>query len=366
MSVYIHIPFCKTICDYCDFCKYYYNKKWISSYLDTLELEILKYYKNDLIETIYIGGGTPNSLDIEDLNRLFLIIKKLNTNILEFTIECNLDVTEEQLILFKNNGVNRISIGIQTINEHLLKKMGRFHTRSEVINKINLIKKYFNNINIDLMYALPSETIEDLNNDLDFYLSLDVSHISTYSLMIEPNTKMYINGVKNIDEELDFKMYNLILKKLIDNGYEHYEISNYCKKGYESKHNLVYWNNEEYYGFGISASGYVNNIRYTNTKSYNNYLKDDYRIEEINLTINEKIENEFILGLRKIKGIDIFKFKEKYNLDIFNIDIVKNLLNERKLELNDNYLRIPDKYIYISNNILCEFMGFDYSKLCNK
>ena len=280
-SVYIHIPFCNHICSYCDFCKIYYNEKLVDKYLNELDKEIKNRYNNEVINTIYIGGGTPSSLDINQLKRLFETIKVFNTKDLEFTIECNIEnITEEKMALFKQCGINRVSIGVQTLNDKHIKFLNRFHNKTDVKNKIELAKKYINNINIDLIYAIPGETLEELSQDLDFIIDLDINHISAYSLIIEEHTKLFIYKVTNIDEEMDFEMYKLICKKLKENGYNHYEISNYSKKGYESKHNLVYWNNQMYYGFGLGASGYINNVRYENTRSINKYLSSNYIFDE--------------------------------------------------------------------------------------
>lgn len=358
MSVYIHIPFCESICSYCDFTKFYYDEDRASKYLDALKLEVLKYYKNDLVKTIYIGGGTPSSLSINNLKKLFDIIKLFRYEELEFTFECNIDISEEKLKLLKQNGVNRISIGLQSISPKLLKIMNRIHTKEQVVDKINVIKKYFNNINIDLIYALKDETILDLNDDLKFFLSLDVAHISTYSLIIEKNTLLYINKYPMIDEDIDYKMYKIINKTLVKNGYINYEISNYCKKGYYSRHNLTYWNNLNYYGFGIGASGYINDTRYDNTKSYKKYISGFYRNDETILSIKEKIENEFILGFRKINGISIEDFKNKYSFDLKNLEIVKKLVSEKKLLIKDDFIKINPKYIYTSNSILLNFIDF--------
>jgi len=360
MSIYIHIPFCTSICSYCDFCKFYYNELWVDNYLNELEREIKSNYKNEIISTIYIGGGTPSCLSIKQLNKLFDIISIFNlSSDFEFTIECNVDVEEEKIKLFKNNKVNRISIGVQTVNESHLKLLGRNHTKEMVLDKINIIKKYFDNINIDLMYAFKNQTIEDLKKDLEFYLKLDIPHISTYSLIIEPNTKLYIEKLENIDEDLDYEMYNLINKTLKENNYVHYETSNYSKIGYESKHNLTYWNNLEYYGFGIGASGYINNTRYDNTRSYNNYINGNYIKEKHELSKLEKIENEFILGFRKIKGITIEDFNKKYDIDLLNLDVVKKLLKENKLVKEENNIKINEEYLYVANSILIEFMGLE-------
>ena len=359
-SAYIHIPFCKTICSYCDFCKMFYNEKLVDNYLLELEKEINKNYKGETLKTIYIGGGTPSSLNIKQLNKLLNIIKifKLEKDY-EFTVECNIEnITKEKLELLYKNKVNRLSIGIQTFNEKYLKFLNRNHTKEEIIKKITLAKKIgFKNINIDLMYAFPNETLEELEEDINEFLKLDIEHISTYSLIIEPHTKLYIDKIENIDEDLDRKMYDLICKKL--NKYNHYEISNFGKEGYESMHNLTYWNNENYYGFGLGASGYINNTRYDNTKSINEYLKGNYIKNKEILTKNIEIENEFILGLRKIKGINIEKFNKKYD-NIFKYDVVNRLLKQNKLVTDNKNIFINNEYIYTSNNILIEFIGENY------
>ena len=353
MSVYIHIPFCQNICSYCDFCKFYYNEKWVDNYLSALEKEIKSNYKGEVVETIYIGGGTPTCLNINQLERLLKLTNLFNKNKIEFTVETNIDLSLEKIKLLNKYGVNRISIGVQTVNPKYLKFLNRNHTKEDVVNLINLLKKFDFNINVDLIYAIPGETLEELNEDLDFILSLDVNHISTYSLIIEPHTKLYIDNVSNIDEDLDYEMYKLINKKL--ENYHHYEISNFAKKNYESKHNLVYWNNLNYYGFGLGASGYIDNIRYDNTRSYNNYINGKYLLEKHELDLNEIISNEFILGLRKIDGIDVNNFYNKYNMDITSIDVVKQLLKGKQEILTDK-LKINPKYIYISNTILVNFI----------
>ena len=358
-SVYIHIPFCESICSYCDFSKVYKNKLWIDKYLIALEKEINNNYKGEILNTIYIGGGTPSCLDLDELEKLFNIIRKFNlSNNVEFTFECNIEnIDYDKLYLLYRNGVNRLSIGVQTFNSKLLKYLNRNHDKKMVFNKIRIMKDIgFNNINIDLIYAIPNQTLEDLKNDIDNFLNLDINHISTYSLIIEPHTSLYIKNEKNIEEELDYEMYNYICNKLKDNGYVHYEISNFSKKGYESKHNLTYWNNLEYYGFGMGASGYIDNIRYDNTKSLTKYLNGEY-LEESNLVNEkEKLQNEFILGLRKTDGINKLDFYNKYNIDILNIDIVKKLLKEKKLLENKKNIFINPKYIYTSNSILIEFI----------
>lgn len=360
-SAYIHIPFCNSICSYCDFCKLYYTEKWIEPYLKSLELEIQNNYKGEILNTIYIGGGTPSSLSVSELNYLFKILKKFKTSEnLEFTFECNIeDINLDKIKILKKNGINRLSIGVQTFNEKHIKLLNRHHIKNEVFEKIKLLKENgFNNINIDLIYAIPGQTLKDLEQDLDYFLELDIPHISTYSLILEQNTKLYIENYENISEELDYEMYELIKRKLTN--YHHYEISNFSKPGYESKHNLTYWNNDSYYGFGLNACGYDGKFRYINTKNINKYMNGNWLQEKEEVSFNEKIENLFILGLRKIDGINIDDIKNKYNLNIINIDVVKKLISEKKLVIDSRYIKISKDYIYTSNDILIEFLGGKY------
>lgn len=360
MSIYVHIPFCNTICSYCDFCKRIYDKKYINKYLNELSKEISKNYKNELVKTIYIGGGTPSSLSLDELDKLFTIINIFNKDSnYEYTIECNIEsLTEEKIKLFSKYGINRVSIGIESFDKNNLKFLNRTCNYKEVKNKIKLLKKNkISNINVDLIYAIPKETLKVLIKDLKLINKLKIKHVSTYSLIIENNTCLKIQGIKNIDEEIDYKMYKYIKKYLKKNNFIHYEISNFAKKGYFSKHNLTYWNNEQYYGFGLGASGYINDIRYTNTRSLTNYLKGNYIFEKekMNKTLNK--ENELILGFRKIKGINKNIFYNKYNERLEEKEIIIKLLKKGLLKQNKNNIYINNKYIYTSNNILADIIG---------
>ena len=358
ISIYIHIPFCKSICTYCDFAKLYHNKEWIEGYLESLEKEIKSNYKGEKVKTIYIGGGTPSSLPIDSLKKLFNIIKIFNYKDIEFSFECNIEnINEELLELLKSSGVNRLSIGVETFNPKYLKFMGRNYNKFDIIKGIELSKKYFNNISVDLMYAFPNQTLDELKNDIKEFKKLDIPHISTYSLIIEPHTVIY-NKVSNIDPELDRNMYDLIIDEL--NDYKHYEVSNFGKDGYQSKHNLTYWNNEEYYGFGLGSGGYIDNVRYMNTRNIKEYINGNYRLDSDILSDNEIVENAFILGLRKIDGINKEEFNSKYKLDINKIDIVNKLISENKLVDDGVNIKINNDLIYVSNSILCDFIGVDY------
>lgn len=356
-SVYIHIPFCNTICSYCDFPKVYSSVCDKGLYLETLKKEIKTNYKNEIVNTIYIGGGTPSVLSIEELKKLLEITNlfKKNTNT-EFTIECNIEsIDEEKLKLLKKYNVNRISIGIESFDKKIISYLNRFHTKKETIKKIKLVKKYFNNINIDLMYAIPGQSIKSLKKDIKTYLKLKIPHISYYSLIIEPHTKLYNENTSYIDEDIDYKMYKIITKKL--KKYHHYEISNFSYVGYESKHNLVYWNNEEYYGFGLGASGNINGVRYNNTKNIHKYINGDYKLEETKLTEEEKMQEEMFLGLRKLDGVDINKFEKKYHKKIEEVFDIKDLLEKNILIKKDGYMFINKNNIYTSNDIMIRFVG---------
>ena len=357
-SVYIHIPFCKSICSYCDFCKFLHEEVYASEYLNELSKEIDKYYDNDKIRTLYIGGGTPSVLSLNNLKKLFEITKKFDTSLLEeFTFEMNIDdITEEKLLLLKTNNVNRISIGIQSFNEINLKYLNRKHTKNEIIKNINLAKNYFTNINVDLMFALPIETFSTLKKDVKEILKLDVPHISTYSLIIEQNTVLSHSKVKPIEEDLDYKMYSYILKELKKNNYNHYEVSNFAKEEYQSKHNLNYWQNNEYYGFGLGAHGFISELRYENTRSFNTYLKGNYRFNELVLSKREDMENEVILGLRKLEGINIVDFFNKYKINIQEEFNITPLLKNGLLKIKDNNIYISEEKIYIMNTILNEIL----------
>lgn len=358
-SIYIHVPFCKNICSYCDFCKYYYNEKWVNDYLDSLELEIKDRYMDEIIKTIYIGGGTPSSLNEKQLLRLFNILKIIKLdNEYEFTFECNLsDITSSLVSILKKNKVNRVSIGIESFDKDNNILLDRNSKYEDAKNKINLLKENgINNINIDLIYAIKNQSIHKLKKDLKLFNKLNVTHISTYSLMIQKNTKLYNKNILPIDENLDYKMYKTICKYLKRKGFIHYEISNFCKEGYESRHNLVYWSNEEYFGFGPGASGYADGVRYDNTKNLNKYFNGEYISNKEILSEKDIMDYEIILGLRKINGINIKEFYEKYHVNIQSKYPVEELINSGDLiHKNGNIFINPDK-LYIMNEILLKLL----------
>lgn len=358
-AIYIHIPFCKTICSYCDFCKLFYDEGWSKKYLKSLYQEVKDRYAGEDISTIYIGGGTPSSLSEREIEYLLKITKLFHQKeTVEFTFECNLnDITKEKLKLLKSYGVNRLSIGVQSFQENILDFLGRHHTYQEAKNAINLARNEgFDNINLDLIYAIPFQTLKDLKKDLELFIKLKPDHISTYSLMIEPHTLLSANKITPISSETDYKMYEFINKYLKKHHYTHYEVSNFAKTNKEAKHNLKYWNNQEYYGFGLSASGYIENIRYTNTKSLTKYLNGDYKGTQEILSKQDKMENEIMLGFRKMKGISKSEFLEKYNIPIEEAFPIKPLLKNKDLAEKNGFIYIPKEKIYIMNEILLKMI----------
>ena len=370
-SVYIHIPFCNNICSYCDFTKLYYNKKYINSYLDSLEKEILLNYKGEVIETIYIGGGTPTSLSAQQLDALLKGIREELPFVDgdEFTVEANPgDLTLEKLQVLQNYGVNRLSMGVQSFNDRLLKKIGRKHTAQDVYDTMKIFEAAdFKNVSIDLIFALPNQTIEDFEDTLNQALSLDLPHYSMYSLILE-NKTMFYNWARQgrlhlpgIDVEGD--MFELAIEKMTKAGRHQYEVSNFCIPGKESQHNLVYWNNEHYYGLGAGASGYLGNIRYKNHGPIQHYLKPlrENELPTINvetLTVDNQMEEEMFLGLRKINGVSVNHFEEKFKrpLDSVYGETILRLKNDGMLKQQGDLLSLTDKGLILGNEVFKEFL----------
>ncbi len=360
LGVYVHIPFCKSICTYCDFCKMLYNSKYVFRYLEQLECEIDKRYSNEIIDTIYIGGGTPSCLSLTELERLFKILSKIKLKDKhEYTIECNIEnINQEKLELFKKYGINRISFGVESFDKEIQKKLGRCHNEEMIFNNVNMTKKYFDNINVDLIYGV-TEDIEVVKKDIDKLLKLDVNHVSCYSLILEEHTKLYIDKCEYISEDVDRLMFEYISNTLTSNGYKHYEVSNYAKIGYQSSHNKNYWLNGSYFGFGLGAVSFIDNYRISNTKNMSKYLNRDYVADENYEDIKMSKENDLILGLRLIDGIDIEKYNRKYNDQLLDRLVIKELINDNYLEVSNGKIKCRYQYIYLLNNILEKIIGSD-------
>ena len=358
LGVYVHIPFCNRICHYCDFCKILYTSKLVNEYLIVLEKEITERYKGEMINSLYIGGGTPSSLSLCELDKLLsiLAIFKFKEKY-EYTIECNIDdINSDKLKLFRQYGINRISFGVESFNKDIGNILGRNCDEKVIFDNINITKQYFDNINIDLIYGV-SDNLDIVKSDIDKFLKLDIQHISCYALILEEHTKLYIDKYKNICDEIEYKMYKYILNTLVNNGYEHYEISNYAKKGYESIHNKNYWLNGNYYGFGLGAVSYLDNYRITNTKNMHKYLDSLYVQYNIYEDENIQKENDLILGFRMTHGVNVLNFNQKYNDDLLNRKIIKDLVNDKYLIYDGKNIKCNQKYFYIQNMILERILG---------
>lgn len=352
--LYIHVPFCKTICAYCDFCHKVYDPVLANTWLTTLEKEINEKCKDDY-ETIYIGGGTPTSLSKEQLEKLLILIKPYTNKVIEYTIEANpesLDI--DKINLFKRFGINRVSLGLQSSNDRLLKLMNRKHSFSDVKDRINLLKDNgITNISIDIMYSLPTQTIFDLEKTIDDVLSLNVPHLSLYSLTIEDNTAFSIKGYKPLDEDKEADMYEYIVKRLSDNGYKQYEVSNFAYKGFTSKHNIGYWKYDDYLGISLSSTSKINNHRYTNTYNFDEYFNDfNSKSEDLYLSNNDVMFENLMMSLRMKNGLNIDEFNKKYNVNVLEV-YKKGILNSN-VAVEDGYIKV--KNLGILNNTLLDFM----------
>ncbi len=371
-SIYVHIPFCTQICHYCDFNKFFIQNQPVDEYLQALGKEMSLYNLNKKeMKTVFIGGGTPTALDAGQMERLLASIRENISlaNDYEFTIEANPgDLTKEKLAVMKEAGVNRLSLGVQTFNEELLKKIGRAHTAEDVYRNVELAREAgFENISIDLIYSLPGQTIEDLKDTINRALELELPHFSAYSLIIEPKTVFYImlnKGKLSLpSEDTEAFMYEYVMERMEKAGYHQYEISNFGKKGYESKHNLVYWNNEEYYGFGAGAHGYVDGVRYHNhgpLKKYMNAIAAGEKpiIDQSAVTMKEKMEEEMFLGLRKTGGVSLREFKRRFGVEMDEVfgKVVSNLIQRKLLVNDDGKIKLTHQGKLIGNEVFQDFL----------
>lgn len=363
LALYIHIPFCNSICSYCDFPKQMASHKKKEEYIDFLINEIDS--KKDIIKevnSIYIGGGTPNSLDIKLLEKLFIKLEQYLINSKENTIEINSELlTLDQVKLFKKYNINRVSIGVQTTIDRLIKKINRHHNLEMIKKSIELLhENHIQNINLDMMYGLPDQKMEDVIIDIDTILSLGVKHISYYSLILEDKTvlnyQLNHNQISLPDDDLVADMANLINQKLKMNKFNHYEISNYSLDGYQSIHNICYWKCDNYLGFGASAASLYNNRRYQNELSLNKYYKN-ILYEDINLSLFEAKQEFMMLGLRMLSGINIneyFKRFKSYPNEDFDID---KLLKLDLIEFKNDIIRLKEDKYMLANIVFEEFVG---------
>lgn len=370
ISLYIHIPFCKQRCFYCDFPTFSGKEILREDYIKALVKEIKEKCSNYLIKTIFIGGGTPSYLEENDLEKLLIAVSKLNlSDKLEYSMECNPGtVSENKLKIMKKYGVNRISFGLQSCNDNLLKKIGRIHTLEEFLENYNLARKIgFNNINVDLMYGLPNLTIQDWKNTLEKICELKPEHISAYSLIIEEGTafyKLYEKDKLELPSEDDERIMDKITKDILKaNGYHQYEISNFALDGKECGHNKVYWSLDEYIGVGSASSSYMDGYRFTNTSNINDYIEKinnnvSVVIDKHKNSIKDEMEEFVFMGLRMVSGIDLLKFKKKFGVDINSIykEIIEKNIRDGLIVVEENKMFLTTKGMELSNSVMSDFI----------
>ncbi len=374
LSIYIHIPFCSSKCHYCDFTSFAGQTNRVEEYIESLIVE-LSIYKDDLedykINTIFIGGGTPSLIDAKYIYKLLAYIYN-NFNIskdMEVTMELNPGTVEvEKINIYKEAGINRISIGLQTFNNNTLKKLGRTHSADDFLRTYHMLNSAgFENINVDLMFNLPDQTISDGIKDIESLVSLGVKHISYYSLIIEPGTLMdkfyQDNQLQLLDEDSERKLYHNVRDYLIENGYNHYEISNFSMKDYECKHNMVYWEIKPYIGIGLSSHSYFKNKRFWNTNNLNDYIEGLKKgilpvIDDEIITKKIEMAETCIFGLRLVEGIGKKDFKDRFGIDVgvlYRESIDKHKKNGLLYEDN-NYLKLTDKGLDLANIVEVDFL----------
>lgn len=366
-ALYIHIPFCDKVCTYCDFHKEIASLDKKEKYIVSLikEIENHKFEYSDL-KTVYIGGGTPSSLPIDQLEQLLIKISSvINVKTLdEFSIETNPnDITEEVAKLFNKYGINRVSIGVQTFNDAHLKFLGRTHNKAHVLKAIdNLQNNNITNINIDMMFSLVNQTVKELEEDINEVTNLTIKHISYYSLILEEKTQLHYlyrqNKISMNDEDLEALMYNIVIDNLKKSGYYHYEISNFSRKGYKSLHNLVYWQNKEYLGLGSGSHSLYKGKRFSNVRSVKKYTndlhRDGYSAKEFYDV--EPLREELIMGLRLINGVNIISINDKYDIDLLDIyPEINDFVAKELLVLENDQLYFTRKGLLLGNIIFSIF-----------
>ena len=368
-SAYVHIPFCTQICYYCDFSKVFIKNQPVDAYLEHL-IQETRSYEIGKLRTLYIGGGTPTALSAQQLAYLLTELPKVMdlSEVEEFTIEANPgDLDPDKIAVLKKSQVNRVSLGVQTFDNKMLKKIGRSHQEQDIYDNIRHLKQAgFDNISIDLIYALPGQTMDQVKENVAKAIDLDIPHMSLYSLILENHT-VFMNRMRRgklplPKEELEAEMFEYIIEELEKAGFEHYEISNFSKPGFESQHNLVYWDNAEYYGLGAGASGYVNGIRYKNHGPIRHYLEaveaGKARITEEHLTLEEKMEEELFLGLRKKTGVSKARFEEKFGVSFDQRygQVVASLTEQGLLVPDYKQVRMTKRGLFLGDTVAEKFI----------
>ncbi|MGM9925484.1 MAG: radical SAM family heme chaperone HemW [Bacillus sp. (in: firmicutes)] len=375
-SAYIHIPFCEHICHYCDFNKMFLKGQPVEQYLDMLKKEMeltLAQYPTGQLSTIYVGGGTPTSLNEVQLQTLCDAIEEVlpfDRETVEYTFEANPgDLSLEKMHILKKAGVNRISFGVQSFKEEILKAIGRTHRPGDVYDSVAKAREAgFENITIDLMYGLPGQSKEDFRDSLEKALELDLPHYSSYSLIVEPKTVFYNlmqkDALKLPTQDLEAEMYEMLMDTMEAHGRKHYEISNFAKEGYESRHNTTYWNNEYYYGFGAGAHSYVNGARVGNYGPLKKYMApieagELPRMSVHPVPVNEQMEEELFLGLRKAEGVSFESFQRRFHTDMMEIfnEQITELAARRLIEEKSGRIALTREGKLLGNEVFQSFIG---------
>lgn len=380
LGIYVHIPFCAKKCDYCDFYSLASSEDEKKAYIEALKREIREASKKVSDEyrvyTIYFGGGTPSIIKADYIKeileeiRLGFRLYKDDFNP-EITIECNPKTVDmEKLLVYKEAGINRISLGLQSTNDDELRLLGRIHTYEDFLDSYDMVRKLgFTNVNIDLMSAIPKQKISAYEKSLDELIRLNPEHISSYSLIIEEGTDFYQKYAENApfvkdlpSEEEDRAMYELTLERLKEAGYKRYEISNYAKEGYYSRHNTSYWERVPYLGFGVGASSLFEDERYDNVANLKEYIKNagvsDIRKNITKLSIKDEMSEFMFLGLRLTDGISKQMFTKKFTFTVEEIfgDVIKKHINNKLLVDDGRFLKLSDRGLDISNYVLSDFL----------
>ncbi|MGM9942289.1 MAG: radical SAM family heme chaperone HemW [Bulleidia sp.] len=358
--LYLHVPFCASICGYCDFAHVVYRHETVQKWLDAVQKEIACAAIPDILTTVYIGGGTPTSLDPAQLDQLLSMLDPYVHNVREYTIEINPETLDEtKCAIIASHGINRASIGFQTGDHRLLKLMGRHHTMDDMHTCVHLLKgSGIDNISLDLMYSLPFQTMDNLRKSIDDALSLDPTHLSLYSLTIEENTIFGKKGYDHLDEDTEADMYEMICSVLPEHGFMQYEVSNFAKDGKQSLHNTAYWEYEDFIGIGCGASGKENHRRYDHTSNVNAYISDPFRREYIPLDETDEMFERLMMGIRMKQGMDLSRFEKAHGIPFEQVygKTLHNMLEQGWMEIHGNRLCASEKGYEIMNTLLVEFL----------
>ena len=359
-ALYVHVPFCDHICSYCDFAHVIYQKDTVKKWLNALRKEMEEVPISSSLKTIYLGGGTPSCLSAAELEQLLALLDPYRQDVTEYTIEVNPEtLSEEKAAEMVHHGINRVSMGLQTSDDAMLKKLGRHHTFADVQKAVGILKEAgIDNISLDLMYSLPGQTMADLRRSVQDALALGPKHLSLYSLTIEENTVFGKTGVSSLDEDTEADMYEWICAYLPLQGYEQYEISNFARPGYESQHNLTYWHYDDFIGLGCGASGKENHCRYDHTKNVHAYISDPLHRDWIPLEKEDEQFEMVMMNLRLKQGMRLSSYAEKFQED-YQVRFGKKTAELEKkglLEEKDGYLKATARGYEILNSVLVELM----------